>query len=135
MPEFYTGGMIPHPGLSTVGFWFYQGPGGIRPDPEEPGFKHIIICPQIVPSLTWVNAEYNSVRGMIISRWEKAGKNFNMKIVVPVNTTALIHVPGENPRSVQNTGNTTLVKKVDTYSGYTVFSVPGGTYSFKSRLE
>ena len=31
MPEFWTGGMIPHPGLWPIGFWFYQSLGGIAP--------------------------------------------------------------------------------------------------------
>ena len=135
MPEFYTGGMIPHPGLSTVGFWFYQGLGGIRPDPEYPGFRRIIICPQIPASLTWVNAEFKSVRGMIANQWEKDGKSFRMKVVIPANTEALIHVPGRNPRGTDSTGNKGLIKKVDAYKGYTVFSIPGGIYSFKSQLE
>lgn len=78
MPEFWTGGMIPHPGLSTVGFWFYQALGGIRPDPEAPGFKHVIIRPQVPPALEWADAEYRSVRGTVRSRWQKQGGCFTL---------------------------------------------------------
>ena len=131
LPEFYTGGMIPHPGLSTVGFWFYQGLGGICPDPEQPGFRRFIIRPRIDPALTWVEAEYRSVRGLIVSRWKREGNRLIMDVTVPANTQALVHVPGENAQMQPAAG---AAPSTQTAAGDTLFTVPGGKYTFESRL-
>ena len=130
MPEFWTGGMIPHPGLSTIGFWFYQSAGGIMPDPLVPGFKHVIIRPQVAPSLEWVNAEYLSARGRIKNSWRKDGGLFSMQVVIPANTTATVFVPGKDARVK---GDEKLVEmRGGEVEGYTAFAVPGGTYHFES---
>jgi alpha-L-rhamnosidase len=133
LPEFYTGGMIPHPGLSTVGFWFYQGLGGICPDPEQPGFRRFLIRPRIDPALTWVEAEYRSVRGLIVSRWKRQGDRLIMDITVPANTQGLVHVPGENAQMLPPAG-AAPVQGRRTAAGDTLFSVPCGKYTFESRL-
>ena len=133
LPEFYTGGMIPHPGLSTIGFWFYQGLGGICPDPEQPGFRRFIIRPRIDPALTWVEAEYRSARGPIVSRWKREGNRLIMDVTVPANTQALVHVPGENAQ-MQPPAGVSPVPGTRTAAGDTLFAVPGGKYTFESRL-
>jgi len=131
LPEFYTGGMIPHPGLSTAGFWFYQGLGGISPDPEQPGFQRFIIRPRIDPAFTWVEAEYRSVRGPIVSRWKREGNRLIVDVTVPANTQALVHVPGENAQMQPPAGSP---PSTQTAAGHTLFTVPGGKYTFESRL-
>jgi alpha-L-rhamnosidase len=133
LPEFYTGGMIPHPGLSTVGFWFYQGLGGICPDPEQPGFRRFIIRPRIDPALTWVEAEYRSARGLIVSRWKREGNRLSMDVTVPANTQALVHVPGKNAQMLPPAG-AAPVQSAQTAADDTLFTVPGGKYNFESRL-
>jgi alpha-L-rhamnosidase len=134
LPEFYTGGMIPHPGLSPVGFWFYQGLGGISPDPQQPGFRRFTIRPTIDPSLTWAHAEYRSARGLIVSRWKREGNRLIMNITVPPNTQALVHVPGDNARMLPP-ADATPVPGTRTAAGDTLFIVPGGKYDFESRLK
>jgi alpha-L-rhamnosidase len=131
LPEFYTGGMIPHPGLSTIGFWFYQGLGGICPDLEQPGFRRFIIRPRIDPALTWVEAEYRSVRGLIVSRWKREGNRLIIDVTVPPNTQALVHVPGKNAQMKPAAG---AAPSTQTAAGDTLFTVPGGKYTFESRL-
>lgn len=37
-----------HMMFGEIGGWFYKGLGGIFPDPEQPGFKHIILRPNFV---------------------------------------------------------------------------------------
>ena len=92
MPEFYTGGMIPHPGLSTVGFWAYQSLGGLRPDPEAPGFRRLVIQPQIARTLDWARAEYDSIRGSVGSHWELEGDRLALTVTIPANVSAVVHV-------------------------------------------
>jgi alpha-L-rhamnosidase len=51
MKETWQGGLAQMPSLGgSVGQWFYKAVAGIRPDPEGPGFKKIIIKPSLVGS-------------------------------------------------------------------------------------
>ena len=50
--------------LGHITEWFYHDLAGIQWDPALPGFQHVIIKPAFVGGMTWVNASYNSVRGI-----------------------------------------------------------------------
>ncbi len=133
MPEFYTGGMIPHPGLSTVGFWAYQSVGGIRPDPEAPGFRRVIIQPQIVRSLKWAWTEYESIRGTIRTHWSVEGDRLALTVTIPANVCAVVHVPtGEAGQVVAPEGDDCRLRQCNREAA--VFQVGSGTYRFESLL-
>jgi alpha-L-rhamnosidase len=133
LPEFFSGGMIPNIGLSTVGFWFYQALGGICPDPAHPGFQRFIIRPQLAPTLTWVEAEYRSVRGPIRSCWQCEGHHLLLEVSVPANTQALVYVPGEDAQMQSPVDGVSVLGAVEP-TGETLFEVPGGQYTFTARL-
>ena len=105
----------------------------ILPDPEHPGFRRFVIRPQIAPGLAWAEAEYRSVRGLIVCRWRRDGNRLILEVVVPANTEALVHVPGESAR-VLPAGGTAPVQGTRTGPDGTVFGVPGGTYVFEATL-
>ena len=66
---------------------------GIAADPEQPGFKHIIMKPQPVGDLTYVKAKHRSPYGDIESEWRKDGGKFLWEIEIPANTTATVTLP------------------------------------------
>jgi alpha-L-rhamnosidase len=69
--------------------WFYKALGGIRIDPEQPGFKHFILQPHFVKGLNYANVAYDSPRGKIVSHWERKNKKSVLyHIVVPPNSSA-----------------------------------------------
>ena len=74
--------------------WLYEDLAGIKSDPEQPGFKHIIMKPTPVGDLTFVKATHQSPYGLISSDWHRDGKNFDWRIEIPANTTATVYVPG-----------------------------------------
>lgn len=82
-----------HHMFSDISAWFYKGLAGINPDPEEPGFKHIIFRPKIVSGLYWVNAYHQSMYGRIECNWKLEKEKFIIKVVVPVNCRATLYVP------------------------------------------
>ena len=47
-----------------IGAWFYKALAGINFDPQQPGFKNILLKPHFVKELTYVKA-------FIIHRMEK----------------------------------------------------------------
>ena len=79
--------------FGEIGGWFYKGLGGIFPDPEQPGFKHIILRPNFVKELKHFEAKHDSPYGQIISKWEWNRKKINYEVVVPANSTATLYLP------------------------------------------
>ncbi|GKG71510.1 alpha-rhamnosidase [Parabacteroides goldsteinii] len=82
-----------HMMFGEIGGWFYKGLGGIFPDPELPGFKHIILRPNFVKELKYFEAKHDSPYGQIISKWEWNRKKINYEVVVPANSTATLYLP------------------------------------------
>jgi alpha-L-rhamnosidase len=117
--------------------WMYQTLGGINYDPEQPGFKHIILHPRPVGDLTFVQASLKSIRGQIVSNWKIEGDAFDWEVAVPPNTTATVHVParadGRVTESGQEAGKAAGVRFLRRTKQSLVFSVGSGNYRFVSR--
>ncbi len=79
-----------HPMFGSVTEWFYRWLGGIRPDPENPGFKKFMINPVLPDSLDYVKCTYYSPYGKIISNWEKRSPAHQIyEITVPEESLAI----------------------------------------------
>ncbi len=120
-----------HPMFGSVCAWFYQGLGGINPDQSNPGFKHIIIKPQIVKGLEFVNTSYNSVYGKIKSDWEYKDGTLKFDVTIPPNTTASVYVPGKEMKNVSVNSENISVSNVK--NNFVHFEVPSGDYTFVSK--
>lgn len=82
-----------HMMFGEVGGWFYKGLGGIFPDADYPGFKHIILRPNFVKDLKHFEAKHDSPYGQILSKWEWKKKNIVYTVDIPANTTATFYLP------------------------------------------
>ncbi len=83
-----------HPMFGTVTEWFYRWLGGIRPDPENPGFKEFILAPRVPDGLDSISCFYQTPYGEIVSKWKKGPENgllYEMK--VPKGSTAQVSLP------------------------------------------
>ncbi len=54
-----------HNCYNGIGIWFYQALAGIRPDPEQPGYKHFFIDPQRCEGIDWIRASMPTPYGTI----------------------------------------------------------------------
>lgn len=97
--------------FGDVSAWFYKALAGLRPDPQAPGFQHFFIAPQVVGDLTSARAEYESIRGKIVSDWKRQGDMFRLRVVIPPNTTATVVLPTRAADLVR-VGSATLEKTV-----------------------
>lgn len=84
---------IPHDSLNhyspgAVVSWFFSYCAGIKP--LEPGFSRVQIAPVTGGGLTWAKAEYDSIRGKIISSWKLDDHSFTLEIRTPVWTSVLL---------------------------------------------
>jgi alpha-L-rhamnosidase len=121
--------------LGDLLIWFYENLAGIKTDPETPGFKHIIMKPEPV-DLKFVKASYQSVRGLIVSEWNRKENLFKWKISIPANTSATIYIPAKSENLVEESGKKANSSKGIQFlryeNGRAIFKLISGTYQFSS---
>ncbi len=83
-----------HYAFGCVGKWMYQNIAGISP--ASPGYKRIRIQPQMDQRISSARGSYQSVYGRIVSEWKLEDGQMNIRVRVPCNTTAEIHLPQKN---------------------------------------
>jgi len=115
--------------------WYYENLAGIKAG--QPGFKHIIMKPEIPDGLNSVKASFKSIHGLISSQWRNQPERFTWKITIPANTTATIYIPAnsqyeisENNRPVSECNG---VKFIRMDGKRAVFEVGSGNYQFASE--
>ena len=86
-------GSLNHYSLGAVGEWFYSGILGICTDEQHPGFKRILLQPQITDRLEFAEGSYRSVYGTIDSRWENTEDGYLYHVKIPANTSAELILP------------------------------------------
>ena len=125
--------------LGHIEEWFYRGLGGIVSDPSGPGFKKIVLKPQIVGDLGGANVSYDSLYGRIGSNWKRDGNRLAMEVIVPANTTATVHLPAKNAAAITESGKPIAevegVKFLRMQAMDAVYEVGSGTYRFESSLS
>ncbi len=125
-----------HSCFPYIGGWFYRGLAGIGWDPENPGFKNIILRPALVKSVDWVKCNYESPYGKIVSNWKIEADQFNWDVTIPVNSTATICIPGKDVKvdgmKASKSKDISFLRFEDSYS---VFKIGSGNYSFISSPE
>lgn len=120
-----------HPMFGSVCVWFFQGLAGINPDPENPGFKHIIIKPNVVDELDFANATYSSIYGDITSNWEYKNGVLKLHVEIPANTTASVFLPGKNVDDVNVDEST--VEFIGVENDFLHYEIQSGKYTFVSK--
>jgi alpha-L-rhamnosidase len=123
--------------IGDLGIWLYAYLGGIRPDPEEPGFRRTIIHPVVPASLQFVHASHQSMYGKIVTDWRREGDRFSLNVTIPANTTAVVYVPsrdGAVTESGREAASAPDIKFLRQESQAAVFEVVSGEYAFRSRF-
>jgi alpha-L-rhamnosidase len=121
--------------LGDLMIWYYENMAGIKSNPETPGFKQIIMKPDFNAGLTYVNASYESIHGLIKSNWKKEKNGLEWKISIPANTTALVYLPTTDSKKI--TVNKTKLEKASiafkAEGNQQVLSLPSGDYSISLK--
>lgn len=124
--------------LGDVVIWMFEYLGGIQADPVQPGFKHIVMNPQLPGGLKYAKAEYHSPYGKIGSDWRIDKNVFSWNIEAPVNTSATIHIPAKSPAEVREggrpAGDAEGVVFVEMEQDRAVYRIGSGVYRFESTM-
>ena len=114
----------------------YQVVAGIGIDENHPGYKHIIINPRPGGGLTSAKATHKSMYGEIVSGWELEGEKLTMKVEIPANTSASIHIPGDpSAIKINDSGLADLGMDYKEMNGETVLSAGSGSYVIETSLR
>lgn len=123
-----------HPMFGSVSQWFYNWLGGIQPAPDAAGFDRIIIHPQTIPALDWVECRHTTVRGPITSNWRRYESHLQLDIEIPIGATADIYLPAPGGDLITESqaplADAKDVEVLRTEQGCIVCRVGSGKYSF-----
>ena len=81
-----------HYAFGSVAEWMYR--YGVGIETAGPGFRELIIQPAISREIDAMSGSYESINGRISSSWERADGQVTLEVVLPVNTTATVVLPG-----------------------------------------
>jgi alpha-L-rhamnosidase len=118
-----------HPMFGTVTEWYYRWLGGIRPDPEFPGFKEFIIAPSIPKGLESVSCNYHCPFGEIVSNWKKDQKGrFFFEMKIPPETTANVILP------VNQFSEVKISSKIDNFRPEKIKGLQSGNFKLNEGV-
>ena len=88
--------------MGQIDEWFFNSLAGIRPYVKN-GYQIVGIAPKTVGDLKYVKCSYDTPYGVIAVDWTHESGTFTLNLSVPVNTTAVVTLPGEiAPKEVQS---------------------------------
>jgi hypothetical protein len=119
--------------------WFYSGIGGIRQAPASSSYSKIIIYPETVGDITWAETTYKTIHGDITCNWKLEKNNILIKVIVPVNCTAIVSIPQTNTEFIFE--NEILIKQCrnvkirEGSSMRTLLEISSGEYNFRAHFN
>jgi alpha-L-rhamnosidase len=93
-----------HSSYLSIGAWFIKGILGLRPDPEQPGFRHFIVKPGLYEKLCYARGERDTLYGKITCAWKTDSGHFILDLKIPANTTATIFLPCGDSTTITESG-------------------------------
>jgi len=121
-----------HYAYGAVGDWMFQHVGGLAA--IEPGYQRSRIAPAIGGGLTTGSGRLETVYGLLSSTWTTTDGDLELKVTVPVNTMAEVHVPAASRWAVREGGRPAShavgVRFLRMANGAAVFEVGSGSYAF-----
>jgi alpha-L-rhamnosidase len=126
-----------HYAYGAIGDWLYQVVAGIEIDPDEPGYKRVLIQPQPGGGLTRAGASHDSMYGRIESEWTLKNDAFELTVTIPANTEGVVRIPAQSTDDVTEQGQILEevdgVRNIEQKDMAVVVTVGSGHYHFSSR--
>lgn len=122
-----------HYAYGAIGEWLYSHVAGLSIDPDQPGYKHILLAPHPGGGLANAGVEFLSLYGKIKSTWRIEGNAFVYDVTVPANTTATVTLPGTTTSQVSMNSkplDTSPIEGLKQAGEEVTFSIGSGSYSF-----
>lgn len=122
-----------HSSYLYPGAWYIDGLGGIRRDPDHPGFSRFTVRPPQAGATTvsWVAASYDSPAGMIRTGWQRKDGRLYLQVTVPPGAVAKVLFPGAGPAGIKVSSAWARYKGVE--NGYCIYELPAGKYVLSGK--
>jgi alpha-L-rhamnosidase len=116
-----------HPMFGGGIVWFYRKLAGMNADPEKPGYRHIVFCPQPAGDITYASYSNLTPNGTAGISWKKDDGIFIMDVTVPVGSTATVYIPAAKAEQVKEGGKPIIdsddISLAGISKGYVLYSV------------
>ena len=117
--------------------WFYRTLAGVNADENEPGYKHVIIKPQLPAKLDYAFYSKTTPYGKVASEVKRNSGRFELNVIIPVGSYATVYIPVSGNASVTESGqaieNVAGIKKVGIENGCLVVEAAQGKYQFAAQ--
>jgi alpha-L-rhamnosidase len=126
-----------HYAYGAIGDWLYRVVAGVEVDPDAPGYKRILIQPQLGGGLTHAKASLDSMYGRIESEWTLEDDSFQLNVTIPANTKGVIRLPGQSIDDITEQGQILCqvkgVCEVQQKDDTVIITVGSGNYHFRTK--
>ena len=86
-----------HYAYGSILEWMYRHMAGIRPLEDTPGFKQVVIAPEVDMRLREVDMTYDSAAGMYRVAWKILdNRHLQLEVQVPFDAKATLYLPGSD---------------------------------------
>ena len=89
-----------HAAFGVVSAWMFRWIGGVRIDPDFPGYGHFTVAPETPADLDFARVELDTVRGPLVAGWEQTEMGFTLDLQVPPTALAMVVFPGSERADV-----------------------------------
>jgi alpha-L-rhamnosidase len=142
--ETWNGGKAPlfsarnQPALGSIGGFLFRRVIGI--DTGAPGFESIVVRPIFDSRVKRCSAYYDSVLGRIACSWQQTpDATLVLKITIPANTEAHIHLPARRSDEILETEKqierSAVIRVLNRLDNEVVLAVGSGTYQFSVNSQ
>lgn len=116
-----------HYAFGAVYQWMVENIGGIRN--EAPGYTRLVIAPHPGGTISWAKVGFIAPTGPVSVDWHIAGERMTVKIAIPANVSATIHLPGVRGEVLESGGIAARQPGLTRVSEG-VFAAGSGSYEF-----
>lgn len=119
--------------------WLYGGLGGIGQAENSIAYKTVEINPQIVGDITNTRVSYESPYGTIRSEWRLDDDTYTLRVSIPANSKAIVHLPTTDKSLVSEYGiplsQINEIKELGSDSNSMRLEVGSGDYLFEVKQK
>lgn len=102
-----------HNCYNSIGSWFYQALGGIIPDEEQAGYRHVLIQPQLIKGIEWVKVLKDTPFGNLSVEWKLADDKYILDVDIPVGCSATVTLPVNGKIFINGNKNNSEIMQVE----------------------
>jgi len=89
-----------HAMFGAIGDWLMTGLAGIQRVPGGEGYEKVKIQPGVTRDLKWAAGNFETLRGKVLSSWQRTDDGLKLEVMVPFGSTAEIVLPKLGLRAV-----------------------------------